>query len=149
MEGFSAKLPRQMDNEHPMVVVGFGINHGNEFSVADMAQLETAMRPPISLKEVLNDVGDGEQLIRDIRRYLLEAVALLEHGSWSALYQQLCQRDWLKGKHVCMLHNGTSLFGTAHEIAHDGQLVIADESGVPHTFSAGDLRLVNEHKETL
>ena len=116
------------------VVVGIGLNVAPQWTLAGRERARGALGLPIALAD-LGAAPAFTALLPALRRYLMEAAALLAAGGWPQLREQVRARDWLRGRPV----TASGRRGTAAGIDDDGRLLLADADGGQHAIVAGSV----------
>mgnify|MGYP003890060649 CR=1 FL=1 len=112
------------------VVVGIGLNVDPIRRDPDAWRAVIAIggRSAISLDELCINPPEMSDLLKSMRRYLLEAAAMLTVGGWERLLNPLRERDWLRGKRLNLDSAGELVSGVAAGIGDDGRLRVRMES---------------------
>lgn len=109
---------------HFGMVIGIGLNVAPEWSEAPAGSHFNG-RPPISLRELgLEPATALSTVLRSLRSYLLQAIALLRDQRWQALLPGLRQRDCLLGQHIQVEQRQRRITGIGAGIQDDGSLLI-------------------------
>jgi BirA family biotin operon repressor/biotin-[acetyl-CoA-carboxylase] ligase len=127
------------------LVVGIGLNLDPRWEEHLPAQALRRGRllTPISLADVGAPVPDMITMLLALRRYLLEAHAMLGAGSWPQLRAQLRERDWLLDRELELLRPGVPPEpGRGAGWDDDGRLLVRTAQGLAASGDGVRVRVV-------
>ena len=136
--GSLQNLPR---NQHPLVVVGVGLNlsapHGG--FPAELQKKATALS--LHTQQTIEPEGLLQACVTGIE----QTVARLESGDFGGILHEWRQRDAIRDRVLAWVTpQGSKVTGVSLGPDADGMLRVRDDKGVVHTVISGDVKLVGK-----